>query len=70
MESLDKMKDYTAKQDTDTLIQSYAVMLTSSRSKPEYRMMFAVITDELENRGVLALNEDTFEYEFVSGISA
>lgn len=62
---LAKMKDFTAKQNTETLLQSYKLLGASKREKAEYRMMYAVIVDELVQRGILVFDDETFECKLV-----
>lgn len=64
VEAYKKMKELTKKQSNETLITSYKILADSDLNTEEI-LSFTVVTSELEERGLLKFNEETFDYEFV-----
>lgn len=60
----ERIKNLVNGSNAETLKQMYIELKNSELNTEDIAVMTAIET-ELENRGIIALNEDTFEYEFV-----
>lgn len=58
---MELIKADVKKQDTETLLNCFTIMSGTEMEETE-RMVFAVVTDELESRGVIKYDEETEEY--------
>lgn len=60
----ENIKKLVSGANNETLKEMYAELKNSNLTVEEIAVMTAIET-ELENRGIITLNEETFEYELV-----
>ena len=67
MRAYENIKELVKKGSNEQLKEMYLeIMNRITETETEELVVLTAITTELENRGVIEFNEDTFEYEFIA----
>lgn len=66
MTAYEKMKAMVKTANDETLLTAYKLLNLNENSTTEETLTHSVLTNELENRGLIQFNESTWEYEIVA----